>query len=133
MDPLLVTNYLYISLFSSLSLGDWLNSSLPILLFGDNFYLDILRVLISIDLFICQGYHYRSSHQRCSMKKGVLRNFQNSQEDTCVRVSFLIKLQGEEHLFYRTPLDDCFCHCKHWSLLLSKRWDPASVCLFNIN
>ena len=74
MDPLLVTNYLYISLFSSLSLGDWLNSSLPILLFGDNFYLDILRVLISIDLFICQGYHYRSSHQRCSMKKGVLRN-----------------------------------------------------------
>ena len=74
MDPLLVTNYLYISLFSSLSLGDWLNSSLPILLFGDNFYLDLLRVLISIDLFICQGYHYRSSHQRCSMKKGVLRN-----------------------------------------------------------
>ena len=64
-------------------------------------------------------------------KKVFFEIWQNSQEDTCVRVSFLIKLQGEEHLFYRTPLDDCFCHCKHWSLLLSKRWDPASVCLFN--
>ena len=44
---------------------------------------------------------------------------QNSPEDTCARVSFLIKLQVTgvflwilqnfyEHLFYRTPLDDCF-------------------------
>ena len=32
--------------------------------------------------------------QRCSVKKGVLRNFQNSQENACARVSFLIKLQA---------------------------------------
>ena len=32
-----------------------------------------------------------SSYQRCSMKKGV---FRNSQEYTCARVSFLIKLQS---------------------------------------
>ena len=35
----------------------------------------------------------RSSHLRCSVKKGVLRNLQNSQENTCARVSFLIKLR----------------------------------------
>ena len=56
---------------------------------------------------------------------------QNSQENTSAKVSFLIKLQAEacsfvkkdsgtcvflwilwnlkEHLFYRTPSDDCFC------------------------
>ena len=31
--------------------------------------------------------------QRCSVKKVSLRISQNSQENTCVRVSFLIKLQ----------------------------------------
>ena len=36
----------------------------------------------------------RSSYRRCSVKKGVLRNFANSQENTCARVSFLIKLQA---------------------------------------
>ena len=34
---------------------------------------------------------YRSSHRRCSIKK----NSQNSQENTCARASFLIKLQSE--------------------------------------
>ena len=33
----------------------------------------------------------RSSHQRCSLKKRVLRISQNSQENTCKRASFLIK------------------------------------------
>ena len=47
--------------------------------------------------------NYRSSPQRCSMKKGVLEISQNSQEKTCTRVIFLNKV---EHL--RTPLDDCF-------------------------
>ena len=36
----------------------------------------------------------RSSHLGCSVRKGVLRNFANSQENNCVRVSFLIKLQA---------------------------------------
>ena len=36
---------------------------------------------------------YRSSHQRCSVKKVFLEISQNSQENTCARVSFLIKLQ----------------------------------------
>ena len=36
----------------------------------------------------------RSSHQSCSIKKVILEILQNSQESTCARVSFLIKLQA---------------------------------------
>ena len=36
----------------------------------------------------------RSSHQRCSMKKVFLEISQNARENTCARVSFLIKLQA---------------------------------------
>ena len=39
-------------------------------------------------------------------KKVFLEISQNSQENTCARFSFLIKLQASG-LFYRTPLDDC--------------------------
>ena len=35
---------------------------------------------------------YRSSHRRCSLKKVFLKISRNSQENTCARVSFLIKL-----------------------------------------
>ena len=37
---------------------------------------------------------FRSSHRRCSVKKVFLKISQNSQENTCARVSFLIKLQA---------------------------------------
>ena len=40
----------------------------------------------------------RSSHRRCSVKKVFLEILQNSQENTCVRVSFLIKLQASAYL-----------------------------------
>ena len=33
----------------------------------------------------------RGSHRTCSLKKGFLKNFTISQENTCARVSFLIK------------------------------------------
>ena len=36
----------------------------------------------------------RSSHRRYSVKKLLLQILQNSQENTCLRVSFLIKLQA---------------------------------------
>ena len=36
----------------------------------------------------------RSSHRRCFIKKMFLKIPQNSQENTCVRVSFLTKLQA---------------------------------------
>ena len=42
-------------------------------------------------------------------KKVFLKISQNSQENTCAKVSFLIKLQvWQKNHFYRTPLDDCF-------------------------
>ena len=49
--------------------------------------------------------------QRCSVKKAFLKILQNSQENTCARISFLIKLQASG-LTYRTPLV--------WWLLLNK-------------
>ena len=50
--------------------------------------------------------------QRCSVKKVSLEISQNSQENTCARVSFLIKLQAS---FLRTP----FLIEHHWWPLLS--------------
>ena len=68
-------------------------------------------------------YNLQKQPPEVFCRKGVLRNLQNSQENTCARVSFLKKLQKvfkkvsgfflwilgkfQEHLFYRTP-DDCF-------------------------
>ena len=37
---------------------------------------------------------FRTSHRMCSLKKVFLKTFQNSQEKTCVRFSFLIKLHA---------------------------------------
>ena len=65
---------------------------------------------------------FRSSHRRCS-ENVFLGISQNLQENTCARVSFLIKLwkkdsdkgvflwilqNFKEHFFHRTPLGDCF-------------------------
>ena len=65
----------------------------------------------------------RSSHQRCSIKKGVLRNFAKFTGKHLCRSLFLIKLQALWHRcfsvnfakfletpFYRIPLDDCFLY-----------------------
>ena len=42
----------------------------------------------------------RSSHQRCSVKRVFLEILQNPQENTCARVSFLIKWQAPtEHVW----------------------------------
>ena len=40
-------------------------------------------------------YHPEGVTQRCSVKKVFLEISQNSQENTCARVSFLMKLQVE--------------------------------------
>ena len=41
----------------------------------------------------CHQRWCRNSHQRCSIKKVLLKISQNSLENACVRVSFLIKLR----------------------------------------
>ena len=60
--------------------------------------------------------------QRCSVKK-VLEILQNSQENTCARVSFLIKLQAlrPDTFSYRTPLVAAFLFSKRLNFLLVAR------------
>ena len=48
---------------------------------------------MNLDILI-QSYISRSSHRNCSIKKGVLKNFVNSQKNTCARVSLLIQLHA---------------------------------------
>ena len=43
---------------------------------------------------VFDGAHLEVVVQRCSVKKVFLTVSQNSQENTCARVSFLIKLQA---------------------------------------
>ena len=55
---------------------------------------------------------FRSSLCRCSVRKVFLEVSQNSQENTCARVSFLIKLQVEACYFIKkeTLAQSCeFC------------------------
>ena len=47
-------------------------------------------------------YYLEAVVQRCSVKEVFLEISQNSQENTCTRVSFLIKLQAS--FLHRTPL-----------------------------
>ena len=43
--------------------------------------------------------------QRCSLKTMFLEISQNSQENTCVRVSILMKLQVEANIFIKKEID----------------------------
>ena len=62
--------------------------------FSRQFLLMVYNLNIAI-IYECEWCsRNRSSHPEVFCKKGVLRNFQNSQENACARVSFLIKLQA---------------------------------------
>ena len=50
---------------------------------------------------------FRSSHQRCSIKKVFLEISQISQENTCARVSFLIKLRASGNLINLFSCEFC--------------------------
>ena len=57
----------------------------------------LLNPQINVEIWlVCLFYRYnfRSSYQRCSVNKVLLEIFQNSQENTFARDSFLIKLQA---------------------------------------
>ena len=53
----------------------------------------------------------RSSHRRCSMKKGVLRNFVNLTEKHLCQSLFFNKVAGLSH-WLLTPLNHYFCSRK---------------------
>ena len=91
----------------------------------------------------------RSTHQRCSIKKRrFLETAQNSQENTCARVSFLVKFlisffKKETlaqvfscefcEIFCRTPLDDLLlfkkrkCHANVLQLLTIEKHFPKTI------
>ena len=57
---------------------------------------------------------YRSSHRRCSVKKVFLKISQNFEENTCARISFLIKLQAFHFIapkYTSKPSGDCVWNC----------------------
>ena len=65
----------------------WLLSKLYII-FSMPSALSLLKLFIT--------WHFRSSHWKCSIKKVLLKNLQNSQRNICARESLLIKLQNTE-------------------------------------
>ena len=62
---------------------------------------DVLRKKLS-DIHECQYFALPEAvSQRCSVKKVFIEISQNSQENTCARVSFLIKLQASASNFIK--------------------------------
>ena len=102
-------------------------------IFCYSFELRKLYARVFMDKWIINPRRTRSSHQRCSMKKVFLEISQNSQENTCARVSFLIKLQPQDCNFieketlaqvisceFREISKNVFFHREHLRWLLLK-------------
>ena len=53
----------------------------------------------TLELTLCYNNNKHKQPPEVFHKKGVLKNLQNSQENTCVWVSFLIKLQAQDCKF----------------------------------
>ena len=81
--------------------------------------LDLCEILKQIKLDYVTD---RSSHRRCSLRKGILRNVEKlTGKHLCLRPATLLKkrlwcrcflvnfAKFLRTLFYRTPLGDCFC------------------------
>ena len=62
-----------------------------------------VQALLMFFLWLVTIKTSRSSHWRCSVKKVLLKFWQNSQENTCGAVSFLNKVAGLNTFFCRTP------------------------------
>ena len=73
---------------------------------------------------LLSGSYLNSSRQRCSIRKVFLKILQNSQENTCIGVSFLIKLQAYglefSYEFYE------ICKCNFYNLFTEHLWRTAS-------
>ena len=81
-------------------------------------YFIAICIVIENAILVVQRRIDRSSHRRFSIKKVFLQISQNSQENTCARISPLrdsftgflrIFWNLKDHFFYKTPLGDCFC------------------------
>ena len=56
-------------------------------------------------VFECVETRTEAVAQKCSFKKVFLEIWQNSQENTCARVSFLMKLQVKASIFIKKETD----------------------------
>ena len=83
-----------------------------------NIYDKIINKLIKTTRAEIDITKYRSSHRRCSVRKGVLRNFAKfTGKHLCQSLFFTgtgcflrVLRKFLEHLFHRAFLDDCFCN-----------------------
>ena len=82
-------------------------------------YFNVICIVIENAILVVQRRIDRSSHQRFSIQKVFLQISQNSQENTCARISPLrdsitgfflwIFWNLKDYFFYKTPLGGCFC------------------------
>ena len=87
----------------------WLFSNhFKLLMRMDRIYAIWIKIGINIGLQATIKMTKTSSHRRRSVKKGVPRISQNSQENTYAKVSFWIKLQGPATLLKRRLWHKCF-------------------------
>ena len=93
-----------------------------------NFSLIFTGYFYWVDDWHCASFHYwgfllfnpfsiRSSHRRCSIEKGVLKNSKNSQENTCDRGSSLIKFQPSACNYIQKEILTQVFSCEFWEWL----------------
>ena len=88
----------------------------------------------------------RTSHRSCSFRKGVLRNFVKLTENTCARVSFLIKTSSEhletsnredikrlKHTFNKNRIDKNWTVCRNQQNLLQSIWKSLKFNFSQLN
>ena len=89
-----------------------------------SFYKDKLRLTIA-------SHAFRSSFQEVFSKKGVLRNFTNSQENTCTSVSFLIlQLYWKRDSCTPVGMDASQIHLWDVSYSVSETSQRALICKY---
>ena len=77
--------------------------------------------------FIRMAKILRSSHRRCSVRKGILRKFARlTQENTCARVSILIKFQAETRNFLKKETLVQVLSCDFAKFLRTHFWQDTS-------
>ena len=87
----------------------------------------ILRYYTNVNL--------RKVARRCSVKKVLLEILQNSQENTCARVSFLVKLQAEACNFIKKETLVQMCSskfCKISKYTFSYRTLPVAASVISV-
>ena len=99
-------------------------------------HLMILKIYVIMKLSIFLNTDTEAILQRCSVKKVFLEILQNSQQNTCARVSFLITLQAEVCNFIKKEtLAQVFsCEfCKISKTTFSHGTPPMAASADNIN